>query len=622
MFSFFGIFLSLILFSGFYFLGKISINFFKLKKIIEIVSEPGYQYSSIGIAFFIFCIYPFFFLEIFNKEFFFFIAILVLSFGSYQIIKNLNSIILNLKREMLNLKKLSTFQSLFYLFFILYLIITLCPPSSGDTVAYHLSLSKYILENGFLPKNYFDFEAKLFGSGELFNSFALSINAFQFTSLLQFIGLLSIFGILKKNCIENNLNDKSKITIYLFLFSCPMLIFLLASSKPQFFFVSLTVFCLIYLFKIKESFNSKTIFKIFILCNILLLTALSAKINFTLSLIIFNFIYFYYFLKKKIIFKPIFFTSILFCFSLLPVLFWKSEFYNLSFYSFLTNPLPINMPGYEEYYLYLKNYDSEKFPWLFFFPSSLGSFTNTLGLSALLIFYLIFINYSGRIKFIIIFIFFLIFMIFFGQKSPRFFLEIYILFILLLPKIYKNISKNKIFIILKPLIFLQSFVVAISLIWGIVSLFPASLNSNLNDKILSKYADGYLLYNWVNTVLPKKAKIIVDHRSTFFLDTTNYMNTSALTSIGYDDFKGRQLYLEDIKMHQPEYILFRGNSKKLSYGEFDFEKCLDKLFAKSKNVGKVVSRNPFNISSDRYYDAYIYKLNYKKFPNCVKRSKK
>ena len=201
-------------------------------------------------------------------------------------------------------------------------------------------------------------------------------------------------------------------------------------------------------------------------------------------------------------------------------------------------------------------------------------------------------------------------------------MKIYILIILLLPKIYSYIYKNKLFKILKPLIFFQSFIVALSLIWGVVLFFPASLNSNLSHKIMSKYADGYLLYNWVNTVLPEKAKIIVDHRSTFFLDTTNYMNTSALTSINYDNFNERQFYLKDIKRNQPEYILFRGSTKKLSYGEFDFENCLVKLFAKSEKVGVTVARNPFNIRSDQYYDAYIYKINYKKFPNCVKKSNK
>ena len=400
-----------------------------------------------------------------------------------------------------------------------------------------------------------------------------------------------------------------------------MFIFLLATSKPQFFYISLSIISFIFLFNIKNNLNKESVFKILILCNIFLLTAVSAKINFTLSLIVFNFIFLNFIFKKKILFKSFIFLSIIFAFSLLPPALWKSEFYNYSFYNFLINPLPINLGGYEDYYLFLKNYDSDKFPYLIFLPSSLGSFTNTLGLSSIFLVFLLLFNYQGKNKFIIIFIIFLTIMMIFGQKSPRFLIEIYILSILLLPKIYNKVDKNSFFNILKPVIFGQSFIVALSLLWGIIFIFPANFSEKLNHKILLKYADGYSMYNWVNSVLPKNETIIVDHRSTFFLDTTNYMNISALTNIKYDEFESRQFYLKDIMKLKPKYILFSRKKHKLSYGEFDFEKCLNGLFAESKGIGRTVARNPFNIKIDQFYDAYIYKINYKKIPNCVKKSK-
>ena len=54
-----------------------------------------------------------------------------------------------------------------------------------------------------------------------------------------------------------------------------------------------------------------------------------------------------------------------------------------------------------------------------------------------------------------------------------------------------------------------------------------------------------------------KGRKIPAHRQ-----TTNYMNTSALTNIEYDNKEDRLLYLTDIKKFQPEYILFRGNKNK------------------------------------------------------------
>ena len=66
---FFELILSLIFFSGFYFLGKVFVNIFNLKNVIRIVSELNYQYGVIGISFFIFLIYPIFFLKYLKENF-------------------------------------------------------------------------------------------------------------------------------------------------------------------------------------------------------------------------------------------------------------------------------------------------------------------------------------------------------------------------------------------------------------------------------------------------------------------------------------------------------------------------------------------------------------------------
>ena len=60
-----------------------------------------------------------------------------------------------------------------------------------------MGIAKYILENGTFYKELFYPEAPLAGAGEFLNAFALSVKAYQFTSLINFIGLISIIGILK-----------------------------------------------------------------------------------------------------------------------------------------------------------------------------------------------------------------------------------------------------------------------------------------------------------------------------------------------------------------------------------------------------------------------------------------
>ena len=52
--------LSLLLMSGFYFLGNKIINLFNLKNVVEKISAPSYQNISIGLVSFIFILYPIF----------------------------------------------------------------------------------------------------------------------------------------------------------------------------------------------------------------------------------------------------------------------------------------------------------------------------------------------------------------------------------------------------------------------------------------------------------------------------------------------------------------------------------------------------------------------------------
>ena len=52
---------SLFFLSGFYFLGNIIFNFFKLKVVISNISDGFYQNFTIGLVTFIFILYPIFF---------------------------------------------------------------------------------------------------------------------------------------------------------------------------------------------------------------------------------------------------------------------------------------------------------------------------------------------------------------------------------------------------------------------------------------------------------------------------------------------------------------------------------------------------------------------------------
>jgi len=609
---------TILLASGFYYLGSLFSKLFKLDRILILISEPRYQYTSIGISFFLFLIYPIFFFKIYTIFFFQTIAILLLMLGTYQIIINYKIITNYLSKDFNQIKTFSFLGKFILLLIFLYFAISLCPPTSGDSVAYHLSVSKYILHNGFFPSNLFDFEAKLSGAGELLNTFALAINAPQFTSFINFIGLYSITGILIKFSRINNLSKNNTYFLFLLILSSPLLLFLMATSKPHFFYISLVIICYAFLFIVNKKKIKKNILKIFIICNILLLTSVITKINFSLTFFIFNLFFIFIFYKNNYFFKQIFVLCLLSGIALLPSAFWKSELYNYSFYKFFFNPLPLNIFGYENFYLFLKNYNSDKFPLLFLFPTSIGTFTTTSGIGTLSLLFLIIYNFKDKVKLLtLIFLFSLVFL-FLGQNSPRFFFEIYILLVFFFSRILQKIQNQIHFKLFKACVIIQSLAVIFSLTWGVVTIFPANLNERLNNIVLSRHADGYSLYRWVNSVLPNDASIIVNHRSTYFIRTNNYLLVSALAYIDYDNKEARIFFLNNIQEYKPNFILFTGHEENHSYGDFNFEDCLVDRYSSVLKVSNQVARNPFNLNNN-FYNAYIFRFDYKKLPHCVKK---
>ncbi len=126
------------------------------------------------------------------------------------------------------------------------------PPTSADSVAYHLSVSKFILNNGIFPTDLYDVDNKLAGNQEFLNAFALSVEAYQFTSFVNFAGLISIISVISNFCKKLHLSSNLIFFIKLLILSSPVLIFLSSSSKQQLFSVSLVFISFVFLFIFKK----------------------------------------------------------------------------------------------------------------------------------------------------------------------------------------------------------------------------------------------------------------------------------------------------------------------------------------------------------------------------------
>ncbi len=608
--------LSLFFLSGFYYLGFKIINFFNLRNIVEKISEPFYQNTSFGLVSFIFIFYPIFFLGFFNYEFFLIISSSISLLGIINILININTILNFLKRNLVKIKSYNKLDYIVYILLILFFLLSISPITSGDSISYHMGFAKYILKNGSFSKDLFFPEAPLAGAGEFLNAFALSLKAYQFTSLINFVGIISIIGILKKFSKEQKLSIDNQNFLYLCIISCPILVFFVSSSKSQLFSISLIFFSYALLIVcLTSNQNKKFLIKTLYLLIIFPIVAVQTKISFSLSLFLIVSTFFFIFSKKIKIYNFLLIFIALFAIGILPPVFWKQNVYDYPFYYFLVNPLPLNIPGFDQIFISIKNYQLEKFPYLFFFPLSLSDLTQFIGFGLFSFFFLLKNKFENK-KIILILIFsFVIIYSFIGQKTPRFYLEIYCLSILSLSMIVKKINDSISFKILKLGIIAQSFFVICMLAVGVYNLLPGTFSVDLKKKVLSKYADGYDLFNWANNVLPKDSITLVNHRSFYFAEK-KVIYFGMAGNLKKADKEAEKYLLNKITEKKPSYILFFGFDEKFNFHRFDFKNCLNGIFRKKNNVGFYATRNIFN-TKRKYYNAYIYKLDSSNLNKCV-----
>ena len=614
--------LSILVVIGFYFIGRLISLKLKFDKILSFISNPHYQFTIIGIVFFLYFLFPFFLFGFLPKEIFYLFYIISF-YGLLNILVNYKKIYSSVNKITKSLKQ-SNKNNLF-IFFILftYFLLSLAPPTSADSLFYHLSDAKKIFMSGSLYSNELDFHGKLSGIGEFLNAFAVSIKAYQFTSLIHFVGLLSTIGVIRKFSSDQKIKESNVNFIILIVLSTPVLLALVSQSKPQLFYSSVIFLCysfiLFLLTKEKKKFNN--IIKIIIISNILLTVCVNAKLNFLLSFGIINSFFVFFLIKKnflyKINFQKIFYFFLIIIFGLLPFIIWKSFVYDYPFYFFLINPLPLNIPHMVDFFEFLKNYGSEKFPWIIFFPTNFGDTTRVLGLGIFLLLFIIKSKLQHKKTILFIIIFYIISLSILGQKSPRFYYEIYLFIILVSTLIFNKIIKLKYFSYFKILIYLQSFCIISALIFSALFLFPGSLNAKLKHQVQSKFADGYSLIFWVNSLLPKDTVVLVTQRSTFLFNNL-YVNPEPLGYMTYDS-EYKNYYLTKIKEKKPTFVIFNGHEILYNIGEFDFENCISGLYAEKLNVGSLKTRNPFN-SNKNLYNGYIYYFDYKKLPDCVQRA--
>ena len=115
----------------------------------------------------------------------------------------------------------------YYLILFLFFILSLSPPTDADSLDYHIGAPLEILRNNRLIFRDDWYHLYLMGYGEMINLLGLITGSKNFGQIINFISLINFFYVI------NLLNTKNKRNIYFFLFSLPLIIWFITSSKPQ-----------------------------------------------------------------------------------------------------------------------------------------------------------------------------------------------------------------------------------------------------------------------------------------------------------------------------------------------------------------------------------------------------
>ena len=599
-FEIFGLIYSLILFLGLYQIGSLIFKIKVFNNIFSQISEIKYQKILISTNFILLIFYPIILYS--NKiNFIPVLSLSIFAFGLYKIsVKFKNKF--NFQKVEFKKKNIDKYLVSFCILSLFFL--SLSPNTHGDSLGYHFVVAQKLLSSGKYFSDITHFHSLLAGSGEIIIAIGLFFGSEQFGSLIQFSGLISIFGLIKK------INNKDKYYYLLLVITSPIILFLSSTAKPQLFHIcsSAVVFALYFFINSKNLNNKDKIWRIF-LALLILTVSIHAKFNFILSSSLLS-IYILYTSYKDNNFKYFLYCSIL-IFSLfyLPIVIWKYINFGGNFYQYFYTPVPLNITGLEEFKEYLSGYGRGINYLSIIVPTNFNQFTNSIGIAFA---YILILNFKKRlVRIVFIIVLLHIFMnYFFGQFIGRSFLEPLFWILLITAKFGPSI-KFKIF---EYLCRLQSIIVIVGILFGVITIFPGSINNHYKDIVLSKNANGYSLFKWANTKLKKDDVLFSTHRSISF-GKSNYIATDFVSFVNFKDKKSK-VFVEEIYNKKPKFILTYGYSgQKPILG--DFKDCVGDLKYYKNSVGTYEARNPFN--RGKIYDGYIFEFKLSVFPMCMRR---
>ena len=594
-----------------------------LKTDVTDIKWIRWQAPTIGVALLSVIIYPMALIGIAHRSELRLIAMLMIAVSFLHILKffkyNFRPLISSISKRESRFFVRDIYSVLIVALIVGYALFALAPATSTDTLDYHIGVPIEILNTGFIHATPEWFHSRLSGNGEALNALGLSVGAEQFGSLLQFIGLLAIVGLILRAEGQNNKDilteeiDLIPLLVVLIL-SAPVIIFLIGSSKYQLLPISMTSLALsLAIYPSRRNLPSGEAIKGFSLICILVMVASQAKLNYLLGGGVVGLIALILMFRMKLIWHSIAVGLSAALIIIVPVMALKSELYGSGYLEALLSPLAGSSPGLDSFENSIRggrdNYII--FPFSLIIPSGIGTITTIIGMGIIFVIFLKPNHDKWLMLAVMASIAVFVVTVVLGPKNSRSYLEPYFWILIVISLQNKNEMYAKYKKYLKPFVLIQS-VAVIAMVWfGAVTMFPGAISASWRDDVMSRTANGYNLMKWVDASLPQDAVLLTGHRSMALvprkavsLDWLNYIE------VGKTD---ASFYLDRIKEQKTTHLLIIGETVNKIRESNVFSGCLGDEVNGPFN-GFVATRNPFNIRPSE--NAWLVNFKSQKLPEC------
>jgi len=313
--------------------------------------------------------------------------------------------------------------------------------------------------------------------------------------------------------------------------------------------------------------------------------------------------------RHKIFLQLICVASLIFAFTLAPVLVDKFQRYHGNIMDLVFSPVSGSTDSLRLFIQWLKAYRENNlpFPLYLIIPSKPGNVSTVLGVGALILFACFYFFRQIPKPVALLYFLFILILVCTGQPSSRFYVEAYIWAVLIFAYFGRSLQNKFVLLLAAISIVFQSLLIIVSLGIYDLNLARAYANNDI-EGFQNRYAYGADLARWLDADFPDGSPVLYDHRSHAYTSRI-LVSTFPIEFFGEDGI--------DIEMLRANLIRFKVN-KLLTYsGSPNFEllqTCsMEKLAGPKEFI--IATRNPFN--SDLTYQAFVYKIDPNQLIDCL-----